>query len=362
MRLSIIVPVYNVERYLDKCIQSIIGQDFEDFELILIDDGSTDGSGELCDKWAVKDERVIVYHKQNGGLISAWKYGLNKSKGDYIGFVDADDWIDSNMYSCLINSAIRTNADIVMTSLVWEYVYTNKKTYEKQFFPAGCYNFMMKHELIYPFLFRGDHYKKRGISASRVTKLYRRELLIDNIKYFNDKLTIGEDLVTTFASVINAKTIYIIDDFNPYHYNIHNYSMINTINNDRYTQIELLYESLSIINENADYDFSGQIYTDFIHLLFQTFEIEMYNCSLFPVNKMFEINRHIKDIYNKETMQIFVKNIDLRELNIHDKIWYKMLNTNTFFLCIIIRLIILSLKKVLKSFKRVVNWSIYNVK
>lgn len=94
-KISVIVPVYNVEKYLSRCIDSIISQTFSDFELILVDDGSTDSSGKICDEYGKKDGRVKVIHKRNGGLSSARNCGLENAKGNYICFVDSDDWISS---------------------------------------------------------------------------------------------------------------------------------------------------------------------------------------------------------------------------------------------------------------------------
>ena len=100
--ISIIVPVYNVEKYLKRCIDSILNQSFTDFELILVDDGSTDNSGEIIDEYAIKDERIKVIHKENGGLSSARNVGIEYSKGNYIAFVDSDDYINKNMYKFYI--------------------------------------------------------------------------------------------------------------------------------------------------------------------------------------------------------------------------------------------------------------------
>lgn len=101
MKISIVVPVYNVEKYLDNCIESILNQTFKDFELILVDDGSTDKSGEICDKYNVKDDRIKVIHKSNGGVSSARNAGLDIACGKYIGFVDSDDIIHPRMYEIL---------------------------------------------------------------------------------------------------------------------------------------------------------------------------------------------------------------------------------------------------------------------
>ena len=112
--ISVIVPVYNVENYLDECIQSIVKQTFRDMEIILVDDGSTDSSGMLCDKWAKKDERIKVIHKQNGGLSSARNSGIDVAQGKYIIFVDSDDyWIGTDSLAHLYDTAEKFDADVV---------------------------------------------------------------------------------------------------------------------------------------------------------------------------------------------------------------------------------------------------------
>ncbi len=112
-KISIIVPVYNIASYLERCIQSIIQQTFTDFECILINDGSTDLSGELCDKLAQIDERIIVLHKKNGGVSAARNLGLSVARGEYIGFVDGDDIIHNTMYEKLYNAINNYEADVV---------------------------------------------------------------------------------------------------------------------------------------------------------------------------------------------------------------------------------------------------------
>lgn len=111
--ISIIIPVYQVENYLERCVSSILAQTFADFEAILVDDGSKDASGALCDAWAEKDRRIRVIHKENGGLSSARNAGLNVAQGAYVGFVDSDDWIHPEMYGTLYDMLQRhTECDI----------------------------------------------------------------------------------------------------------------------------------------------------------------------------------------------------------------------------------------------------------
>jgi glycosyltransferase involved in cell wall biosynthesis len=111
-KLSIIVPIYNKEKYLVECIESVLTQTYSDFELILVNDGSTDSSGEICDRYAVRDSRVKVCHKTNGGVSSARNAGVDVSSGEYLGFVDADDMLVSRMYEVLVANLEQYDADI----------------------------------------------------------------------------------------------------------------------------------------------------------------------------------------------------------------------------------------------------------
>lgn len=111
--VSVIVPIYKVEQYLPQCIDSIIDQTYRDLEIILVDDGSPDACGRICDEYAQKDKRIKVYHKENGGLSDARNYGIRMATGEYLGFVDSDDWVEPDMFETLVSTAEEDNADIV---------------------------------------------------------------------------------------------------------------------------------------------------------------------------------------------------------------------------------------------------------
>lgn len=129
--ISIIVPVYNVKKYLPKCLDSIVNQTYKNLEIILVDDGSIDNSGDICDEYAKQDIRVKVIHKENGGLSDARNKGLDIAKGEYIGFVDSDDYIDEDMYEYLYNFAVENNLEVAMCASC--NVYQNKIIYPKNF-------------------------------------------------------------------------------------------------------------------------------------------------------------------------------------------------------------------------------------
>lgn len=119
-KVSVIVPVYNVENYIRKCLDSIISQTLKDIEIILVDDGSEDNSGKICDEYAEKDSRIIVIHQKNNGLSNARNTGLNIASGEYIGFVDSDDYIKSEMYSEMYQTAEKTDADMVLCNYSYD--------------------------------------------------------------------------------------------------------------------------------------------------------------------------------------------------------------------------------------------------
>lgn len=117
--ISVIIPVYNVEKYLRQCLESVIGQTYINLEIILIDDGSTDGSSKICDDFAAIDDRIVVIHQHNMGLSSARNVGLDIMKGDYVSFVDSDDWIERDMFAILLSSLEEEEADIAICSYYW---------------------------------------------------------------------------------------------------------------------------------------------------------------------------------------------------------------------------------------------------
>ena len=137
-KLSVVVPIYNAEKTLHRCVDSILNQTFFDLEVVLIDDGSTDSSLNICEEYAKRDDRVVVFHKENAGLVAARKSGVEIASGEYIGFVDSDDYIEADMYSLLMSETSITEADIVIGGIITDYVDYSIKTYNK--LPAGYYN------------------------------------------------------------------------------------------------------------------------------------------------------------------------------------------------------------------------------
>lgn len=125
-KISVIVPVYNVEKYLHRCVDSILAQTFTDFELLLVNDGSKDSSGVICDEYAAKDSRVKVFHKENGGVSSARNLGLDNAKGEWVTFVDSDDWVSNTMYEAMFDKVLSEDAEAVYCDIKMCFATTEK--------------------------------------------------------------------------------------------------------------------------------------------------------------------------------------------------------------------------------------------
>lgn len=199
-KVSIIVPIYNVEKFLPRCLDSLLAQTFPDFELLLIDDGSKDRSGDICDKYALKDQRIRVFHKENGGVASARQFGVSLATGEYVIHIDADDWIESNMLCDMVDKI--GNADILVT----DYYHNSKLGEQKYVRQKDC---ATSEELL-------EAIVKGEVFGSLWHKLLRRNLY-QSIK-FNTDLTFCEDqlllfkILTTYkCKVINLHKAY-------YHY------------------------------------------------------------------------------------------------------------------------------------------------
>ncbi|MBR0342872.1 MAG: glycosyltransferase [Oscillospiraceae bacterium] len=202
--ISIIIPVYNVEDYLDDCIESVVNQTYKSLEILLIDDGSTDNSGKICDEWAGRDKRIVVIHKENGGVAEARNVALDLMKGDYVGFVDADDWCEPTMYETLITTAIDESADIVMCR--YYTCHGNSHPEEKKKKAFIDYDTCAPEEAILHIL------GSDGYFTSVWNKLFVRESIVigDNIVKMHPELYFGEDEVWLYEVIKNSKRIAFV--------------------------------------------------------------------------------------------------------------------------------------------------------
>lgn len=243
--ISIIVPVYNVEQYLEKCVDSIINQKYKNLEIILIDDGATDSSGKLCDELAKIDNRIKVYHKENGGLSDARNYGVERATGDYIGFVDSDDYIDSEMYEELYEAIKKENVDVVECNL--KIIYPDRV---ELFTEQKYYNVYTKQEYLEEYL------KIEKIFGSACVRLIKSDIA-KKLKFPVGKLY--EDTYYAY-DLIEKVDRYVIMNNPYYNYLMRENSITNTKFNPRiFDLIEIVekfrkttYENYPGLKEAAD--------------------------------------------------------------------------------------------------------------
>lgn len=270
-KISVIVPVYNVEEYLSRCIDSILSQTFTDFELLLIDDGSTDNSGNICDTYALKDNRIRVFHKKNGGVSSARNLGLDNAKGKWIVFIDSDDYISKDFLS--FNST--EEVDVIQKP------YIIKKKYGKEeFHPLKELHINNKKDLFKFYVNNRDNALWNKIISSNLIKGRR----------FKEDVKIGEDFLF-FLSLLNDIKSYKFCNIGLYIYQIRENSAMQTI--EVVSRINILFQNIKNIKDiTSQQDISNIgnciIYHTYIRYLWklrkflnkrqkQAFQIELKN-------------------------------------------------------------------------------------
>ena len=205
--ISVIIPIYNVEKYLNRCIESVINQSYRNIEIILVDDGSPDSCGEICDFWAKKDERIVVIHKENGGLGKARNTGIKVATGQLVGFVDADDYISSDFYNELCEKLLKYNADVCISGLTD--VYPDREI-AQSFSVHGCYEGEDIKKYILAGLLGTDCYGQNGLGQSVCKGLYNRDLLLQNNIWFpSEREMISEDTVFNIYLYKTAKCVAV---------------------------------------------------------------------------------------------------------------------------------------------------------
>lgn len=207
--LSIIVPVYNAENYLNKCLDSLLAQDFSDCEIILVDDGSTDSSGIICDQYASANPVFRCIHKPNGGHSSARKCGYEASCGQYISFVDSDDWVAPDMYSIMCQAIYDTGADIVLCD--YTAVISDREEVCSTPFSPGFYDKNRLEKEVYPFMIYSGIYFKYGISPNFWNKIFRRELLKKHLFHVPNEVVVGEDALATYSCMLEASSVFFVN-------------------------------------------------------------------------------------------------------------------------------------------------------
>ena len=262
--LSVIVPVYNVEDYLHKCIDSILNQTFNHLEIILVNDGATDTSPQICDAYAQKDARVKVIHQKNAGVSVARNKGIEIATGNYITFVDGDDWLEPIMYETMYAiTQLQQSIDIVMCDFVT--VTTNLKKEISSALRKGFYSKQQIVKELYPTLLVTEEFGRVPI-VSVWSCLFKRSLLIDNKIKFDADLLYSEDYLFMAEVMINANSFYYLKD--NYFYNYLQYEASRSKKYQSAWWDNLLYlnkELKRLLATNKEYNFTRQLKLQLLH-------------------------------------------------------------------------------------------------
>lgn len=308
IKFSVIVPIYKVEKFLPKCIESILQQTYANFELILIDDGSPDNCPQICDEYAEKDNRIKVIHKSNGGLVSARNIGIKQATGNYICYVDGDDWIvKETLYK--INKIIEKYSDIDMIVFNLERIFKDSNEKIEFYVEPGLYNKDKLEKEIYPYLMY-DNRKPFCVGTlfpAACNKIYKTELLKEH--YCSDeRIKMGEDNAFTYECALYSNNIYFLNDI-LYEYNqLNETSFANSYDENRFKNNQLLTSyiegRIGNLNDNMEY----QVNAFKAYWLFMTVFHEI-KCKKNFMDSRKHISKEIKE--TKVTSNIKMKGLPL---------------------------------------------------
>ena len=237
--ISIVIPVFNAEKYIEDCISSIRRQTYENLEIIIVDDGSTDESGIICDRLTGQDERIKVFHQGNRGVVSARQAGIEAASGEYIGFVDADDWIEPDMYEYMITHV--GAADLISAGVFWEEEKDRIIRKRDAFAPVMYMGEEQLKKIYQKMLYDAEAGESERFTPWLWNKLFRRKKLLPAHSLVSVDLSLAEDAVCVYAYLLSCGSVVISDRFY-YHYRYVEDSAVHRKDIGRLGRIERTYQ------------------------------------------------------------------------------------------------------------------------
>lgn len=287
VKLSVIIPVYNVEDYLKQCLESVINQTLKEIEIICVNDGSTDNSKQILEDYANKDKRIKIINKKNAGLGAARNTGMEYAKGEYIGFVDSDDWVDKNAFKKLYENAKSNNSDIVICpiKLINE---KNGEEIQDPYYHLEC--FSSEFDIIV-FDYKKTKNFLLDIAVNAYNKIYKNKFIKDLQVKFPEGL-LFEDIPFFYQTYLNAKRISLIRDFLIFHRINRESSITSKVDKKHFDTIQIQNLMIKTFLKIPD---------------FQYFKIELFNKKIFRIiNRYFEID----DLYKEEFFRLIKQDFE----------------------------------------------------
>lgn len=286
-KVSIVVPIYKVEKYLDNCIQSIVEQTYANLEIILVDDGSPDECPRICDKWAKKDNRIKVFHKKNGGLSDARNFGLDNATGDYIYFVDSDDYINHQCIEILLNAIVETQSDIAACNVL-----EVKENFYKQFkIDRNPKKEILKNIETCKKITKSGH---QGIGIVVWNKLYKKEVF-NNLRF--TKGIIHEDEAIIYQLIYPVKKFVYVHEYLHYYRLSSESIMRNEFNLKRFDILKALKMRINYLKDK-DKGLLKENQNLYLHLLVYYRYIGKKKMK-FDESKIIDIDNEIKNVYEQ---------------------------------------------------------------
>lgn len=297
--ISVIVPIFNAEKYLHRCIKRILAQDYTDYELLLIDDGSTDNSGTICDEYAIKDNRIRVFHKENGGVSSARNWGLDKAIGEYIMFVDSDDYMLPGMLEVMLSTLESKKADLVVCGTT--------ETGGGYWRPIADVDYSI------------NQLKENFVSLLHTellsppwNKIYKKEIIGSN--RFCDDISFGEDLLFNIQYLKKCENISFIKESPFYHEKENENSLVVKFNRNRLFDIEKVWVVVDRFSEDKE-----GLYSKYLR------DLTVYIRQLLKTKQYSWLEK--KNILEEWSSIALIKNLNLFDYKIYYLNWILLLLT-----------------------------------
>lgn len=332
-KVSVIVPVYNVERYIKECLDSLISQSYKNIEIILIDDGSIDNSGQICDVYASKYNNLKVIHKDNEGLGFARNTGLKNASGDFIMFMDSDDYLDSDLIEVLVDEIKSFGADVCKSGF-------RRITNKKDVISETCYQdefFDNKESVKFNFLPRiigSSPNKKDSFEPSCCASLYRAKIFTENkIRFFSERQFISEDLIFNLDYLLFSYKVRVISKIG-YNYRINLNSLTKSYRKDRFEKCKYFHQYLK------KWLISKQFSDSEILRLDRMFFIYLKMCiSQEKYNKLTSSYKNVKNICSDSLVKLIINNYPVNKLGIKQRLFILFIkNRFVIFLLLVARL------------------------
>lgn len=312
--VTIIVPVYNVEKYIERCVKSLLNQSYQNIEILLIDDGSTDSSGKKCDVYAAKDKRIKIYHKENEGLGLTRNYGISKAQGQFLIFVDSDDYITENTVEILMNKEHECNADIIISN------YYYKEEAQKVIIPEKLYKDNEIHDFLLVHTMGNSPQVLDALSYTAYGKLYKKSLFDDyNLCFPSERKLIWEDLVFNTEAFSKCKSIYVMH-YPTYYYCFNESSLTHKYIEGKLTMIMVLYnymcEQIKKLKLNGEAQ--QRLDTNFIGHIRTCIKLEVFYSKQ---NGKLKALNNISSICKRDDVQKLIRNYPKHCFNLSQRIY-----------------------------------------